>query len=69
MKVWVLMENEKHEGGSVQGVYSSPERAWQEAGEDHGITFWSVIAVEVDAAQGYQDGFVVSPSDEVEDQA
>lgn len=53
MKLYILMENEKHEGGSPRGVYTTLEKAEEEKGRDWGVTYWSIVPVEVDQPQDY----------------
>lgn len=53
--VYVLTENEPHEGGAVHGVYSTLERARAAAAtyRDDWYMFRLIEAVELDAAPGY----------------
>jgi hypothetical protein len=53
--VYVLTDNEKHEGGTVAGVYSTEEKAREEAtrrGPAQPPFYWAIVPVEVDGPSG-----------------
>jgi hypothetical protein len=61
--VYVLTENEPHEGGSVMGVYSTDEKAREAAPEtDDGFYYWEIIPVEVDTPPTYRSGEAIAAS-------
>jgi hypothetical protein len=59
--VYVLTHNEANEGGTVEGVYSSEQKARERAAEARlpggreTIFFWEILPVEVDGRVGDLD--------------
>jgi hypothetical protein len=47
--LYVLMEKEKNEGGDVLGVYSSEEKAHEEAPKPWSVFYHEVVTVTLDA--------------------
>jgi hypothetical protein len=60
--VYALTYNQRHEGGSLLGVYSTEQKAREEAEANpaqvelvEGYFFWEIIPVEVDGTAAYLD--------------
>jgi hypothetical protein len=59
--VYVLTHNEANEGGTVEGVYSSEQKAREEAarrplpGGEDSLFFWAIEPFEVDGPTGRLD--------------
>ncbi len=59
--VYVLTHNEANEGGTVEGVYSTEQKARDEAasrrlpGGDGSVFFWEIVPFEVDGPPGGLD--------------
>ncbi len=67
MIFYVLTENEAHEGGSVMGVYSTMQKARDEAPPPSSdIEFWAIVPVEVDTPPANRDS-IRAPGSELHD--